>query len=40
MRVASIARVGENERAGGVVIFARWANERPLPFFLEVMSVG
>ena len=28
VRVASIARVGENERAAGGGIFARWVNER------------
>ena len=36
VRVASIARVGENERAlARVGIFARWVNERPLQFFIR-----
>ena len=34
VRVASIARVGENERAAGGGIFARWVNER-----LKIMRV-
>ena len=34
VRVVSIARVGENERAAGGGIFARWVNER-----LKIMRV-
>ena len=35
VRVASIARVGENEKAAGGGIFARRVIERPLQFFIR-----